>query len=76
MEPDTRYSVAIDESDTGLFVRTAPAELIDSLVFAEGGDIGTSSIVPQLHEQAAALDPLFGLVGDDLAYADARHHNK
>lgn len=29
LEPDTRYSIAIDESKMGLFVRTAPEELID-----------------------------------------------
>lgn len=76
LESDTRYRITIDELDTGLFVRTAPKKLIDSLVFAEGGDIGTSSIVPQLHEQVAKSDPLFGLVGGDIAYADARHsHN-
>lgn len=67
---DTRYDVSIDGSDTGLSVRTAPREVTESLTFAEGGDIGTSSNVLRLHRQAADWDPLFGFVGGDLAYAD------
>ncbi|MFU8868109.1 fibronectin type III domain-containing protein [Natronococcus sp.] len=70
LEPDTEYHVTVDGSDTGLSVRTAPERLTAPLTFAEGGDIGTSSAVPPLHEQAASWDPLFGLVGGDLAYAD------
>lgn len=73
LEPDTRYSITIDESDTGLAVRTAPEELLAPLTFAEGGDIDTLPTVPRMHGQAAEWDPLFGLVGGDLAYADARH---
>lgn len=70
LEPDTHYQIAIDESDTGLTIQTAPTELDESFTFAEGGDIGTSSNVPPLHEQAASWDPLFAFVGGDLAYAD------
>lgn len=76
LESDTRYRVSIDESDTGLFVRTAPDEVTNSLTFAEGGDIGTSSDVPQLHEQATGWDPLFAFVGGDLAYADGRDSDR
>lgn len=71
LAPDTRYRVHLDGTDTGLSIRTAPAELTDPLVFAEGGDVGTSSAVPELHDRAAGWDPLFAFVGGDLAYADA-----
>ncbi|MFU8869703.1 metallophosphoesterase [Natronococcus sp.] len=70
LEPDTSYRITVDGDETDLSVRTAPAEIDDSLAFAEGGDIGTDDVVPRLHEQAASRDPLFGLVGGDLAYAD------
>jgi acid phosphatase type 7 len=70
LEPDTRYALAVDDVETDLAVRTAPAEPDGSLTFAEGGDVGTSAAVTHLHERAASWDPLFGLVGGDLAYAD------
>ncbi|MDG5820935.1 metallophosphoesterase family protein [Natronococcus sp. A-GB7] len=70
LEPDTSYRIAVDGDETDLSVHTAPDEVDDSLSFAEGGDIGTDDVVPRLHEQAASRDPLFGLVGGDLAYAD------
>ena len=70
LEPDTSYRIAVDGDETDLTVRTAPTEIDDSLSFAEGGDIGTDDVVPRLHDQAASRDPLFGLVGGDLAYAD------
>jgi acid phosphatase type 7 len=76
LEPDTRYLIAIDESDTDLSIQTAPTELDETFTFAEGGDIGTSANVPPLHEQAASWDPLFAFVGGDLAYADGEDENK
>ncbi len=70
LEPDTEYWISVDDSATDLAVRTAPEEITETMTFAEGGDIGTSLSVPPLHEQASSWDPLFGLVGGDLAYAD------
>lgn len=70
LEPDSEYHVTVADSETGLTVRTAPDALTEPITFAEGGDLGTSSAVPPLHQQAASWDPLFGLVGGDLAYAD------
>jgi acid phosphatase type 7 len=49
--------------------RTAPAG--DAPVrFITGGDIGTDPVVGRLMRQAAATDPLFGLIGGDIAYAN------
>lgn len=70
LEPDTEYAISVGGSETGYTVQTAPATLDDPLVFAEGGDIGISDDVPALHKQAASWDPLFAIVGGDLAYAD------
>lgn len=73
LKADTSYRVSIDGNDTGSSVRTAPEELTEPLVFAEGGDVGTSATVPELHEQAASWDPLFAVVGGDLAYGNGRN---
>lgn len=74
LTPHTLYQVHVQGEPVGRFL-TAPASLDDvagALVFAEGGDVGTSDYVAPLHEQAAAWDPLFAFVGGDLAYANGR----
>lgn len=68
LEPDTRYRATLDGAAFEFL--TAPAKLDRSVVFAEGGDIGTGPDVPALHKVAASWDPLFGSVGGDIAYAD------
>ena len=74
-----RFQLLLDDEaapEQPLRFRTAPATLESpdqSLTFAEGGDIGTGDIVAKLHEQAAAWDPLFAVVGGDLAYANGRY---
>ncbi|WP_394739837.1 hypothetical protein [Natronococcus roseus] len=70
LEPDMSYRIAVDGDETDLSVHTAPTGIDGSLSFSEGGDVGTADVVPRLHERAASRDPLFGLVGGDLAYAD------
>lgn len=75
LEPDSRYRIAIDGADTGLEVRTAPTTLSKPVTFAQGGDVGTAEVVPDLHRQAAGWEPLFGLVGGDLAYANGEQNN-
>ena len=70
LAPDTDFEIELRGKPTGLTVRTAPESLDEPLVFAQGGDIGTTGFVPDLHQQAASWDPLFALVGGDLAYAD------
>ncbi|MEE9405067.1 MAG: sugar-binding protein, partial [Algisphaera sp.] len=74
LSPDTEYHLAVpdgvEKEDIQVKFKTAPATLDQPLVFAEGGDVGTSDAVPLLHNQAAAWDPLFGFVGGDCAYAN------
>lgn len=69
---DTTYEIEIDGSETGYTIKTAPRTLSNQIEFAEGGDIGTSTAVTNLHNHASSWDPLFGLVGGDLAYANGR----
>lgn len=70
LEPGTEYDVDVGGRATGYSVRTAPSTLDEPLLFAEGGDIGTGDAVADLHARAASWDPLFAVVGGDLAYAD------
>lgn len=70
---DTLYEFQVAGEATWLRFRTAPATLDRPLVFAEGGDVGTEPIVATLHRMAASWDPLFAVVGGDLAYDDGKH---
>ncbi len=74
LEPGTEYALRIHTQDgaTTHRFRTAPATLDEPLVFATGGDVGTSEHVGQLHREAAKWNPAFGLVGGDCAYANGR----
>lgn len=49
--------------------RTAPARLNRSLKFVTGGDMDLSGAIP-ISKVAGKQDPLFALVGGDLAYAN------
>lgn len=68
LRPDTLYQMRIGGSEEALSFRTAPERLDRPLVFAEGGDVGQR---PDLvHRQVASWDPLFALIGGDIAYAN------
>ncbi|MEX2577787.1 MAG: metallophosphoesterase [Verrucomicrobiales bacterium] len=70
--PDTEYEYVLmaegREVKKGWF-RTAPAVLTRPLKFVVGGDMGTSTAVP-VCILAGNEDPLFALIGGDLAYAN------
>ena len=71
LAPGGFYEGMIDGMPEVFGFKTAPENLEAPLVFAEGGDVGTSrKYVAPLHETAASWDPLFGVVGGDLAYAN------
>jgi len=74
--PDTRYHLRLPGLDTPLLLATAPARIDKPLVFAEGGDCGTYEQTWMLHRLAAAWDPLFAVIGGDLAYADGKHTDR
>lgn len=76
LKADTRYKVSVNGSDVDEFVRTAPTSVSEPIIFAEGGDIGTGTFVPDLHSHAAQWDPMFALVGGDLAYANGTDAKK
>ncbi len=75
LEPGGEYVLSIGEEKeeaTSHRFRTAPAELNEPIVFAEGGDVGVWENVAPLHKVAASWEPLFGLIGGDCAYANGR----
>lgn len=75
LTPDTAYDYTLSAGGEivreGWF-RTAPAEApSEDLTFVVGGDMDTEPAIP-VSEMAAKLDPLFALVGGDLAYGNGK----
>lgn len=73
LRPGMVYEFRMDGNLEIWKFRTAPEKLTEALTFAEGGDVGTNpkSVIP-LHQMAASWDPLFGFVGGDLSYSNAK----
>lgn len=82
LEPGTEYQFRLvgDDPPSGgeeparhLRFRTAPATLESPLRFVAGGDMfHQRDLLDRMNRQAAAADPLFALLGGDLAYANGR----
>jgi Carbohydrate family 9 binding domain-like len=72
LEPGGEYVLRVGGMGEAHRFRTAPATLEEPVVFADGGDLGTSEYVGALHRQAAGWRPLFGLIGGDAAYGNGR----
>ncbi len=73
LEPDTEYSFQINEESDVYTFRTAPALLTSPLRFIIGGDLYLSpKIFRQMSKNLPKLDPLFAVLGGDLAYALGR----
>lgn len=76
--PDTAYEYVLSSRGTvarrGWF-RTAPAKQRQPIEFIVGGDMGTAAAIP-LCRLAGKLDPMFVLVGGDLAYANGRDEER
>ena len=68
--PDTKYILNLPADPTAYLFKTAPKTQTKPIVFAEGGDIGTAKVVADLHQLVASWDPLMGVIGGDLAYAN------
>ena len=76
--PDTVYFFVAGDEISGLSAeysfRTAP-DADQPFTFVSGGDMGVGRGARELLAQAAKQSPLFGLVGGDLAYANAVAEN-
>ncbi|HEX2582729.1 MAG TPA: metallophosphoesterase family protein [Chlamydiales bacterium] len=70
LEPDTEYSFQINEQEDLYTFRTAPATLNSPLRFIIGGDLYLSpKLFRKMGKTLLKLDPLFAVLGGDLAYA-------
>jgi len=76
LAPDTVYRFTVFDKNTHHHFRTAPARLDKPLRFVSGGDCGTSPISMMTDVTAAKTDPLFVVLGGDIAYADPGQDTK
>ena len=73
LQPDTLYSFRIGEDPTIYPFRTAPASLAHPLRFVIGGDaFHTTKLWRRMNQTIVSLDPLFCVIGGDIAYAIKR----
>ncbi len=78
LRPGTSYEYVLraDNVDVSAgWFRTAPARQVAPIEFVVGGDMGTTTAIP-VCRLAGRLDPMFALVGGDLAYANGRDSYK
>jgi hypothetical protein len=68
LEPDTEYSFRIGEEPFKF--RTAPASLAKPFRFIVGGDaLGSMRLFRKMNKTVLQNDPLFAVIGGDIAYA-------
>ncbi|MCB1231040.1 MAG: metallophosphoesterase [Verrucomicrobiae bacterium] len=74
----TRYEFVLSANQSPVrngWFTTAPPRFDRPITFVVGGDMGTADAVP-ISRLAGSLDPLFALVGGDIAYANGREAYK
>lgn len=71
LSPDTIYLFRTNRSPTVYKFKTMPVHLDTSIRFVVGGDVYHDGIdlVHATNRQAAKTDPMFALIGGDIAYA-------
>lgn len=80
LKPATEYQIELMGTLAGepvlrrvLSMRTAPKEGPDKVNFVNGGDMfHNRKLLDAMNRRAGKLDPMFALLGGDLAYANAR----
>ena len=77
LKPATDYEFVIGTKPTSradtLRFRTAPRERPDEFSFVTGGDMSASKIARKMNRLAGELDPMFAMLGGDLAYANGKN---
>ena len=84
LQPDRRYAFEIHRpgdsrrlKNRKYFFKTAPATRGESLTFVTGGDMyHKRPLLDAMNREASDHDPLFALLGGDLAYANGKDANK
>ena len=72
LAPGTDYQFRIGTVAKTFYFRTMPATATDVIHFVSGGDCGTGSHAVGNNIMAARQDPMFALIGGDLAYENGR----
>jgi hypothetical protein len=73
LEPGTEYKFRVGLDSAEQRFRTAPAKDTNTIQFVSGGDCGLGDHPRQTNRLAAAQDPLFVMLGGDLAYENGQH---
>lgn len=73
LTPGTDYQFRIGQQTPTYRFRTMPAKANDTISFISGGDCGTNAHAIANNIQAARQDPMFAVIGGDLAYENGRH---
>ncbi|HZK80770.1 MAG TPA: fibronectin type III domain-containing protein, partial [Humisphaera sp.] len=68
LKPDTNYQFRIGRNSPTYRFKTMPAKATDTISFISGGDCGTNQHCVANNIQAARQDPMFAVIGGDLAY--------
>ena len=80
LRPDTRYTfkIILGKKQLGIwFFRTAPSKIGEGITFVTGGDMfHTRELLDPMNLRAGTEDPLFALLGGDLAYANGVDGNR
>src|SRR5579871_1259365 len=72
LEPGTDYHFRIGKRSPVYRFRTMPAKATNAIQFISGGDCGSNVHAVSNNIQAARQDPMFALIGGDLAYEDGK----
>jgi hypothetical protein len=72
LTPGTDYRFKIGKNSSTYRFRTMPAKATDTIHFISGGDCGVNVHAIANNIQAARQDPMFAVIGGDLAYENGR----
>jgi acid phosphatase type 7 len=72
LKPGADYYFRIGKQSPTYRFRTMPAKATDTITFISGGDSGANDHAIANNIQAARQDPMFAVVGGDLAYENGR----
>lgn len=72
LTPQTDYQFRVGTQARTFRFRTMPSRANDTIHFISGGDCGTNSHAIANNIQAARQDPMFALIGGDLAYENGQ----
>lgn len=72
LKPGTDYVFQVGKQSPTYRFRTMPAKATDTISFISGGDCGVNSHAIANNIQAAKQDPMFTVIGGDLAYENGR----